>query len=227
LLLNADVVIRDGAIDRLADFLDKRPDAAGSAPGLFLPNGRPQTGPGGFAPTARSAFSYFSFAFKLFPKRSRPLFVSSCRAPEARLVDWLSGACLMVRAGVVREIGLMDESYFLYADDIDWGLRMTRAGHRLYFVSEIGVVHYHGVTAKTILHEINTRWLERLFQFVRQDRGSAEAFLFRMIAAGGFALRAAIYAFGYPLKARDMAAFALFSLSALSGAALDKSKQSI
>ncbi len=39
----------------------------------------------------------------------------------------------MVRAGVVREIGLMDESYFLYADDIDWGLRMTRAGETALF----------------------------------------------------------------------------------------------
>ncbi len=77
LLLNADVVIRDGAIDRLADFLDERSDAAGAAPGLFLPNGRPQTGPGGFAPTARSAFSYFSFAFKLFPAAARPLFVEN------------------------------------------------------------------------------------------------------------------------------------------------------
>ncbi len=127
----------------------------------------------------------------------------------------------MVRAEVVRKIGLMDEAYFLYADDIDWGLRMTRAGERLYFLPEIGVVHYHGVTSKTIHQEINTRWIERVFQYVRRDRGGAEAFLFRMIAVKGFALRALLYSLAacfpplfsrFAPKAREMAVSALFSL---------------
>jgi N-acetylglucosaminyl-diphospho-decaprenol L-rhamnosyltransferase len=238
LLLNADVAVRDAAIDRLADFLDERAEAGAAGPGLILPDGRPQTGPGGFAPSARSAFSYFSFIFKLFPGSSRPLFVenrsafpspsSSTPAPSfatsdfrPRPVDWLSGACLMVRTAIVREVGLMDESFFIYADDIDWGLRMTRAGNRLYFLPGIRVVHFHGVTAKTIHREINTHWLERLFQYVHRDRGPAEAFLVRMIAAGGFALRAALYSLGAALpplftrfapKARETAVFALFCL---------------
>jgi len=227
LLLNADVAVRNRAIDRLAGFLDARPDAAAAAPGLLLPTGRRQTGPAGFAPTARSAWSYFSFASKLRPHRSRPLFVENraWRSPAGlsgeRRVDWLSGACLMVRADVVRRIGLMDESYFIYADDIDWGLRMTRAGAKLFFLPSIAVVHFHGVTAKTIHHEINTKWLERLFQFVRSDRGPAEAVAFRLISAGGFAARALIYSLGAPVpslfsrlapKAREMAVFALYSL---------------
>lgn len=228
LLLNADIVIRDGALDRLADFLDARPDAAAAAPGLVLPDGRRQTGPAGFAPTAASAWSYFSFAFMLRPARSRPLFVpnrvSRTASAAGRRVDWLSGACLMVRASVVRAVGLMDESFFIYADDIDWGVRMARAGANSYFLPKIEVVHYHGVTAKTIHREINTRWLQRLFQYVRRDRGAFEAFLFRLIAAGGFALRAMIYGLGCLVprfkrsaprlgpKAREMAAFALFSL---------------
>jgi hypothetical protein len=218
LLLNADIIVRGQALDRLADFLDAHPEAGGVSPGLKLPNGSPQTGPGGFAPSARSAWSYFLFVSKFRPRRSRPLFVDARAVPaDGRRVDWLSGACLMVRADVVRKVGLMDESYFLYADDIDWGVRMTRAGSSLYFLPSVEVVHFHGVTSKTIHREINTRWLERLFQFVRTDRGAFEAFIFRLIAACGFALRALAYSLGFSgAKAREMAAFAAYSLSAKS-----------
>ena len=239
LLLNSDAVVNDGAVDRLADFLDAHPEAGGAGPALILPSGAFQTGPGGWLPSLRSAFDYFFFVYKLLPRSSRPLFidpnaerntgthhlivlksgqlsdVSPYFSPDFhRRVDWLSGACLMLRRSAVERAGLMNEEYFLYADDIDWCGRMTRQGIALYFLPGVRVVHFHGLTAKTIHKKTNTRWLKFLFRYVRLNRGLFEALFFRLIAAAGFGLRAFIHSLRSPFsqKTGEMAAYAIYSL---------------
>jgi N-acetylglucosaminyl-diphospho-decaprenol L-rhamnosyltransferase len=226
LLLNADVVVRDGAVDRLAEYLDTHPEVVAVAPLLLLPDGRPQPGPAGFNPTLGSALSYFFLAGKILPFAARPLFIDP-EAVGARIgrtravgVEWLSGACLLVRAETVRRVGLMNEEYYLYADDIEWGVRMSAAGGVLHFLPAVRVTHHHGVTVKAVDRGFNTRWLDQLFAHVRRDRGAGEAVLFRIVAAAGFGLRAFLYALqalrparsaSAGLKVREMLAYASFS----------------
>ena len=194
LLLNADVVARDGAVDRLADYLDLHPEADAVAPRLLLPDGRPQPGPAGFNPTLGSALAYF-LAGKILPFAARPMFIDPEAVgvrdgrPRAVEVEWLSGACLMVRAETVRRVGLLSEKYFMYADDIEWGVRMSAAGAVLRFLPAVQVTHHHGVTVKAVDRGFNTRWLDQLFAHVRRDRGPGEAALFRIVAAAGWVLR--------------------------------------
>ena len=227
LLLNADVVVRDGAVDRLAGYLDAHPEVVAVAPLLLLPDGRPQPGPAGFNPTLGSALAYFFLAGKILPFAARPLFIDSeafgsrngrTRAVE---VEWLSGACLLVRAETVRRVGLMNEEYYLYADDIEWGVRMSALGGVLHFLPSVHVTHHHGATVKAVDRGFNTRWLDQLFAHVRRDRGAGEAALFRIVAAAGFGLRALLYALqalrptryaSAGLKVRETLAYAFFSL---------------
>jgi N-acetylglucosaminyl-diphospho-decaprenol L-rhamnosyltransferase len=227
LLLNADVIVRDGAIDRLAEYLDLHPEVDAVAPLLLLPDGRPQPGPAGFKPTLASALAYFILAGKILPLAARPMFIDpeAVLAREAAMrpasVEWLSGACLMVRAGTARRVGLMDEQYFLYADDIEWGVRMSADGAVLHFLPLVRVIHHHGVTVKAVEPGFNTRWLDQLFAHIRRDRGAGEAVLIRIVAAAGFGLRAFLYALRAFLpgrrvsvgrKVREMLAYAFFCL---------------
>jgi len=226
LFLNADVVVRDGAVDRLADYLDAHSEVAAAAPLLVLPDGRFQPGPAGFKPTLGSALAYFSFGGKICPRAVRPLFLD----PEAAVrnggrpvpVGWLSGACLMVRSAAVGQVGLMNEEYSMYADDIEWGIRISAAGLTLRFLPSVRVTHHHGITAKTVSGGFNTLWLAQLFRYVRANCGPVEAALFRLIAAAGFGLRAFVYALRAlaPVGSsrtgrkpvREMLAYAAFSL---------------
>jgi len=227
LLLNADVVVRDGAIDRLAEYLDAHPGVSAVAPLLLLPDGRPQPGPAGFNPTLGSALAYFFLAGKILPFAARPMFIDPeavgvrIGRPRAVEVEWLSGACLMVRAETVRRVGLLSEKYFMYADDIEWGVRMNEAGAVLHFLPSVQVTHHHGATVKAVDPGFNTRWLDQLFAHVRRDRGEGEAVLFRTVAAAGFGLRALLYALqalrptlyaSAGLKVRETLAYAFFSL---------------
>lgn len=202
LFLNADTVIREGAVDRLADFLDAHPEAAAASPLLVLPDGRLQPGPAGFKPSIASALAFFGFAGKFLSETARPLFIDPHAAVRrgARPVraGWLSGACLMVRAEAARRVGLMNEDYSLYADDIEWGVRMSDSGRQLLFLPSVRVTHHHGITVKRISGGFNTLWLAQIFRYVRTIRGPAVETLFRLIAAAGFMLRAVVYAVQAP-----------------------------
>ena len=223
LLLNADVTVLDGAVDKLADYLDGHPEAGAVGPALVLPGGRFQTGVGGFLPSALSGLAYFMFLGHVFPGTSEPLFIHQpafSRRRKSKRVEWLSGACLLVRRGTVERVGLLNEDYFFYLDDIDWGKRMGERGIALHYVPWIKVLHDHGLTYRRILKEFNTRWLGMLFAYTRKERGAAEAFLFRGFAVLGFLLRLGYYGVGAAgrkdaerrYKLAETAAFLLFSL---------------
>jgi hypothetical protein len=225
LLLNSDAVIRDRAVERLASYLEQTPEAGAAGPALVLPDGKFQPGIGGFLPAGRTGFHYFFFLFKLFPGRVKSLFIdqaSFAKKKKIARVEWLSGACLMLRRQAVEKIGLMNEDYFFYLDDIDWGKRMKEAGVAIHYFPEARVLHLHGVTYKKILKEANIRWLELLYHYVREERGVWEYRAFRFFSVCGFFLRLVIRAVPFALKRdesrrrkiREMSGFFVFSLRA-------------
>jgi len=196
LLLNSDTEIQDRGIEELAAYLDRRPEASAVAPALVLPDGRFQPGAGGYFPSWLTGFNYFFFLFKLFPRRAPGLFIDQGKLAgkkEAVELDWLSAACLLVRREVVERAGVLNEDYSIYADDIDWGLRMRRAGALLHYLPRVRILHYHGVTAKHVTGGTNTRWLKMVYLYVRQEKGVFQYALFRLFSIGGFFLRYAAY----------------------------------
>lgn len=223
LLLNSDAVVKDRAVDKLAFYLERTEEAQAAGPALILPDGGFQTGSGGFLPSAWTGFAYFLFLFKLFPEHIKSFFINQAHFAKKRKiieVEWLSGACLMIRRRAVERIGLLNEDYFFYLDDIDWGLRMKEAGLRLHYFPGASVLHYHGITYKDIFREINTRWLGMLYGYVRMRRGQVESVAFRFFSAFGFFLRLS-YAISQGLlekndslmkKIQELYGFLVFSL---------------
>jgi len=223
-LLNADVVAEGRAVERLAGYLAARPEVAAALPALVLPDGRFQAGACGALPTALTLFNYFFGLHKVFPLRAPSFFIDQAAVSRrvGRLsVEWLSGACLAVRRSAVERIGLLNEEYFFYAEDLDWGRRMTRAGMALHYWPGVRVIHFHGATYQNVLREINTAWLRMLFQYLRAERGRTEYLLGRGFAACGFLLRAAARTvLGFPWtgrarrrKIREAFRFFTFSLT--------------
>ena len=206
LLLNVDTLIRDRAINRLVSYLESNPDAGAVSPALMLPSRRFQTGAGGYLPGAITGFNYFFFLSRLLPQVAKPLFIeqsvySKKKGPVS--VEWLSGACLTVKREVVESIGLMDEDYYFYAEDIDWGRRMKRKGVRLHYLPWISIIHYQGMNDEKSLREINTKWLMMLYKYVKKEKGQIEYVIFRFFSIVGFLLRLFLYALIYLFKKED------------------------
>jgi len=223
LLLNSDTVLKNNAVDQMASYLIKNPDVGAVSPALILPDGKFQTGTTGFLPTAWTGFAYFFFLFKLFPKKTKSFFIEpSYFSKKGNIVsvDWMSGACIMLRKETIEKTGLMDEKYFIYADDLDWGKRIKKEGFLLHYLPWLYVLHYHGITFAQIYKKTNTDWLTMLYAYVRKERGPFEYWLFRLFSIEGFFLRLFLYILLFGLKrdantkkkVKDMYHFFLFSV---------------
>ena len=123
MLLNTDTITQDGAFDQMVDFMDRNNDAGACAPKLLNPDNSPQH-QGGF----------FAQRFWLSDKPVK--------------VNFAVGACLLVRRKVIDKIGGLDENFFFGNDDLDWCLRIRKAGWNIYYLPQAEVIHYGGFTTK-------------------------------------------------------------------------------
>ena len=132
LILNDDTVLPPGSVRALAECLSREPCAGAVTPEVVGIDGARQ-------PTAfRSLSQRASIA---------GAFLGRVRRPEDRLnADWLNGCCVLVPLGVLRRVGLFDERFFMYSEDVDLTLRIRAAGLRLWECSESRIVHHGGVT---------------------------------------------------------------------------------
>ena len=143
LLLNPDTVVEPGALGALVEALDSRADAAVAGPRLVDASGRAELSFGGMIGP------FTELRQKVLVKGNDlgvPLvggYVDRLTR-QMREVDWVSGACLLVRRADAEAVGLMDERYFLYAEDVDFCAAIRARGRNVLFVPSAEVVHHRG-----------------------------------------------------------------------------------
>ena len=144
--LNSDTVVLAGSIEKIIRFLDNNPDTGAAGPKLLNSDGSIQLQARRGFPTPLNSFFYFSGLSRLFPEnRSMGGYLLSYLDDKSITeVDSLCGAAMAVRREVIGEVGLMDESYFMYGDDIDWCYRIKKAGWKVYYLPEAEIIHYGG-----------------------------------------------------------------------------------
>lgn len=144
LILNADLRLMPKAIDELKKFMDLHPEAGIVGAKLLNPDGTLQYSCRTFY-TLRTILYRRTFLAKLFPhsKIVRKHLMADWDHNDVREVDWLLGSCLMVRRKAVNDVGMMDERYFLYFEDVDWCYRMKRGGWKVYYFPQAQMIHHH------------------------------------------------------------------------------------
>lgn len=150
LLLNPDTVVEEDTFEKVIAFMDAHPDAGGlgvkmlDGKGNFLPESKRGL------PTPSVAF-YKIFGFsRLFPKskifgRYHLGFLDKDKTHE---VDILSGAFMLMRKSVLDKVGLLDETFFMYGEDIDLSYRIILGGYKNYYFPETRIIHYKGESTK-------------------------------------------------------------------------------
>ena len=198
LLLNPDTRVLGNALDVLVDFMEAHPEAGAVGPKVVHPHMRLQVLSCGYQPTIRTLFNHYFGLSALFPQV--PLFRglnlrAGAHDDQVREVEWISGACLLVRAAVIRQIGPLSEEWFMYAEDMEWCYRMLVRGWKLYHVPEAVVEHHLGASTDQN-KPVSAMWVHSLRSyFVRRDHPSRwRTLLFDSILISGLAIRAALYA---------------------------------
>ncbi len=195
LLLNPDAFpAASDSVMALWRFLEANAGYAAAGPRLLHQDGRHQVGDAGWRPGFISLALHALGASQLLPRHLHGVFlVRPDRLGAGPIqVDWICGACMMVRADVVRRVGGLDAKFFMYAEDVEWGCRMRRAGLRLGYLPQVRVRHLQGGTQSG--RAAPTRWLDNLVRLHCSLNGPRSLPLLRPVLAVGFALRALVYA---------------------------------
>jgi len=144
LLLNNDTVVPPGALDGLVDYLEAHTDVGVVGPKLVLSDGSLDLACRRSFPTPEVAFYRMTGLAQLFPRSRRfGRYNLSYLDPDIETeVDAVVGACMLLRTDIIREVGLLDEQFFMYGEDLDWAYRIKQYGWRVVYYPEVQVLHY-------------------------------------------------------------------------------------
>ncbi len=189
-LLNSDAwVVADG-LDKLVEFADAHPEAAIVGPRLVNTDGTLQRSVRGEPTLWRLATEYL-FIRKLAPhsRLLNPLYRGDFDHDRVAEVDWLSGPALLVRREAADAVGLFDEDFFMFSEEVDWMTRFRRAGWKVLFLPEAEVMHVGGASHGGGIYVENLRGHLRWFA---KHHGAKEAERARKLLLWSLRLRALV-----------------------------------
>lgn len=166
LLLNSDIVITANSIDTMIYELIKTTEAGAVACKLCYPDGRPQPSCRSF-PDLWALTCEISGLSRLFPHSTRfaRYRMSYWNHNSTRFVDQPMMSCLLVRRKVWSEVGGLDSTFPIYFNDVDWSLRVHKAGWRILFTSNAEVIHEHGGSTRNLQWRRVWVWHQGLYNY--------------------------------------------------------------
>ncbi|MGV2963545.1 glycosyltransferase family 2 protein [Paenibacillus sp. AGC30] len=150
LLLNSDTVIQPDTLQTMVGFMDRHPEMGASGCKVILPDGSLDKACKRGFPTPSASFYYAFGISRLFP--DRPKFnqyqLGHLSPDDEYPVDCLVGAFMLVRRETIEQVGGLDETFFMYGEDIDWCYRIKEAGWGIFYYPRTYIVHYKGGSAR-------------------------------------------------------------------------------
>jgi N-acetylglucosaminyl-diphospho-decaprenol L-rhamnosyltransferase len=200
-VLNEDTTAGDWGFEVLTAYLDDHPRVAALGPRIVYPDGRLQDSAWRFPTPLVSTISLATLG---------RLGVTQSRGDEPRAADWVMGAAVMLRREALDEVGLFDESFFLYSEEVDLQARLHRAGWDVHYFPRVSVVHHESQFSADIPERrINEMWRSR-HRYWRKHHSGAGARVAALATGAQYAVRAALS----PVTRRDAGAGARMRLHA-------------
>lgn len=189
LLLNPDTQVEEGALEILVDFMDAHPEAGAAGPRLLNPDGSIQENAFTFPTLLMSFFDFFPIHGRLYRSplngRYRQMYGE---APFP--MDHPLGACLLLRREALSEVGLLDEGYFMYVEEVDLCYGLKKAGWKIYYVPGARVLHYSGQSTKLLATRMFVELHRSRYRFFHKYYSPAFLWAHRQITRLGLAWRA-------------------------------------
>jgi GT2 family glycosyltransferase len=211
LLLNPDTVVLDGAVGRMVAHMDELPDVAVLGCRLLNADRSLQRWTGGAYPRALNVANHYLFLDRILPRSLRPppLYLVYDAAADID-VDWVSGACMMLRPSLLGG-KLFDPAFFMYGEDMELCHRLKSGGGRVIYSPCASIIHYQGASMKQQQGDVLLSSLKGPRQFYRQMRGERALWWFDLLTVTGFGLRWLLYSAASLVRPRQYAAKAASS----------------
>jgi GT2 family glycosyltransferase len=209
LLLNPDTVVEETTFDKVVAFMDAHADAGGL--GVQMIDGK-----GNFLPESKRGLPIPSVAFykmfgfsKLFPKSRKfgRYHLGYLDKDATHEVEILSGAFMLLRKEALDKVGLLDEEYFMYGEDIDLSYRIILGGYKNYYFHDTRIIHYKGESTKKSSVNYVFVFYRAMVIFARKHFSTKNAKLFSFLINIAIYLRAGVAVSTRFLKAIALPAF--------------------
>ena len=190
LLLNPDTVVPPSALADMLAFMEARPQAGVAGPRLVREDGSLDKACRRSFPTPEVAAYRMSGLSRLFPKSERfGRYNLTYLPPDVTTeVDSVVGAFMLMRAETLEQVGLMDEQYFMYAEDLDLCYRIKQRGWHVWYNADVTVLHYKGQSSKQRSHFANIQFYDTMRLFHDKHFKDQTFFLLNWLIYGAVAL---------------------------------------
>lgn len=194
LMLNPDTLVQEDTFTTMVQYLDEHPAVGMAGCKILNPDGTLQLACRRSFPTLRVALPKIFGLSRLFP-RSRffgRYNLTYLDPDQETSVDAISGSFMMARREAVDQVGLLDESFFMYGEDLDWCYRFKQAGWDVKYVPHTKIIHYKGESSKFAAFDSFITFYRAMDLFVRKHFGSRWTFLFHFLIRVGILFRAGV-----------------------------------
>jgi len=187
LLLNPDTRVAASSLREMVDYLDAHPTVGAVGPRLLYPDGTEQSSRRRF-PTLATGLLESTALQRFFPDSAvlRRYYVADRSPYDEQEVDWLVGACLMVRRAAIERVGLLDEGFFMYSEEMDWCRRLKAAGWQIVYLPWARVVHYEAKSSEQSVLARQQHFHDSKVRYFRKYHGTLAAAALRLFIVLSF-----------------------------------------
>ena len=205
LLLNPDTEILSGTIGKMVKFMDSHKDASALGCKLLNSDGTLQPSAYSFPNLIWPLFHLMRIRVwfptnKLIRRALSKYFTHYWEHNKLREVDWVTGACIMLRKEAINSVGLLDENFFLYFEEIDWCRRAKEKGWKICFLPESEVVHHLEQSAKLERERTHLERYRSMLYYYKKYYGWWGLVWVRCLIVGTFLLKISILYMTYPFN---------------------------
>jgi N-acetylglucosaminyl-diphospho-decaprenol L-rhamnosyltransferase len=186
LLLNPDTELPPDALVNMVRFMDSRPDVGIAGPKLVLPDGSLDKACRRSFPTPLISAYHFSGLAKLFPKsRTFGRYNMTYLDPDVETeVDSVVGAYMQLRREAIAQVGLLDETFFMYGEDLDWAFRIKKAGWKVLYHPQVSVKHVKRAASRKSQKAQFEFWRAMLIFYRKHYRATTPLWLHGLVITG-------------------------------------------
>ena len=176
LLLNPDTEIVGAALSTMMAYMDAHPEVGALGPRLCYPDGSLQPSRRRF-PTLATALVESTVVQEWW--RDNPLlrryYMADTSDEAIQPVDWVVGACLLVRREVYDQVGGLDEGFFMYSEEMDWCKRIKNAGWKVVYLPTARVIHHEGKSSEQVVPARHIHFQSSKVRYFRKHHGALQA----------------------------------------------------
>lgn len=185
--LNPDTEVAAGALRTLTRFMDAHPEAAVIGPKLLFPNGRVQSSRRRF-PRYSTAFIESTILQRYFPKHPllEEYYLADVSDDRVQSVDWVVGACMLIRSEALGSSKLFDERYFMYSEEMDLCYRLKKAGWQVIYHPGAVVVHHEAQSSDQDVLSRNIYFHDSKCKFFGKNLGPVHEEILRLFICATF-----------------------------------------